>query len=71
MSGFRSLIEGGGVRPRTAAVYAAVLAAGTALFFFIHWIGNQTPYETVRQRLEDEIAVNAGAADERCFDGAG
>ena len=70
MSGFRSLIEGGGVRPRTAAVYAAVLAAGTALFFFIHWIGNQTPYETVRQRLEDEIAVNAGAADERYFDGA-
>ena len=70
MSGFHSLIAGGGLA-RTVAVYAAVLAAGTALFFFIHWVGIQTPYETVRQRLEDEIAVNAGAADERGFDGAG
>ena len=56
--------------PRTAAVYAAILALGTALFFFLHWVGDLTPYETVRQRLEDEVAVNAGAADERYFDGA-
>ena len=56
--------------PRTAAVYAALLAAGTTLFFFLHWIGNLTPYETVRQRLEDEVAVNSGSWDERYFAGA-
>ena len=71
MIGFRPLsaLSSTGLA-RTAAVYAALLAAGTALFFFLHWVGNLTPYETVRQRLEDEIAVNAGAADERYFDGA-
>ena len=56
--------------PRTAAVYAAILAAGTALFFFLHLVGNLTPYETVRQRLEYEAAVNSGTGDERYFDGA-
>ena len=69
MSAARSLLDGGS-KARTAAVYATILALGTALFFFLNWVGNQTPYETVRQRLEDEIAVNSGPGDERYFGGA-
>ena len=68
MDEFRSrLWRGAG---RTVAIYAAVSAATVALFFFLHWMGNQTPYEVVRQRLSDEMAVNKGPADERFFDGA-
>ena len=59
-----------GGRRRTVALYAAVAAAMAALFFFLHWLGNQTPYETARQRLADEMAANAGRADERFFDAA-
>lgn len=55
---------------RMAATYAAVAIAVAALFFFLHWIGNQLPYDLARQRLADEIALNAGPADERFFDGA-
>ena len=55
---------------RTAAAYAAVLAAGAALFFFLHWMGNQLPYDLARKRLADAAALTAGAADERFFDAA-
>ena len=54
---------------RSAAACAAVTVAGTALFIFLHWLGNLTPYETVRQRLSYEMAANGGT-DRGYFDGS-
>lgn len=37
--------------PSTFAQYFVVAIAGTALFFFLHHLGNQIPYQLVEQRL--------------------
>lgn len=34
--------------------YIALLAAGTVFFFFLHYIGNQIPYELAFQRLKED-----------------
>lgn len=35
------------------AFYAAVLVAGTAFFFFLHYLGNQIPYDLAFYRLKE------------------
>ena len=37
--------------PSTLARYAAVAVVGTALFFFLHHLGNQIPYQLAEQRF--------------------
>ena len=40
------------------ALYAAIAVAMTGLFFFLHYLGNQTPYDLARQRVIDEYAAH-------------
>lgn len=42
---------------RIVALYAAIAMAMTGLFFFLHYLGNQTPYDLVRQRVVAEYAA--------------
>ena len=46
-----SSLEGMLPRPRSLAAYAAVAIFGTALFFFLHHLGNQIPYDLAKQRF--------------------
>lgn len=55
-------------RAGSIAVYAATVLIGMVLFFFLHYLGNQVPYETVRMRFAEEFAVNQ-PLDERYFNG--
>lgn len=55
-------------RVGSIAVYAATVLIGMVLFFFLHYLGNQVPYETVRLRFAEEFAVNQ-PLDERYFNG--
>ena len=41
---------------RSCAKYGTILAAGTILFFFLHFLGNQLPYETAIQRFTTAFA---------------
>ena len=41
---------------RSCAKYGTILAAGTILFFFLHFLGNQLPYETAIQRFSTAFA---------------
>ena len=43
---------------RVVALYAAIAVAMTGLFFFLHYLGNQTPYDLARQRVIDEYAAH-------------
>ena len=43
---------------RSAAIYAGVLILGTAFFFFLHYLGNQIPYELAKQRFAAEFEQN-------------
>ena len=55
---------------RRLAIYAFVAAAGTALFIWLHHLGNQIPYELAQQRFAKavaEVAQKDGA--ERYFQG--
>ena len=38
--------------------YAAVAVSGTVLFFFLHYLGNQLPYELGKQRFETAFKEN-------------
>ena len=40
------------------AVYTATLLLGTALFFFLHYLGNQIPYKLAQQRFADEFEAD-------------
>lgn len=42
----------------TVYVYTATLLLGTALFFFLHYLGNQIPYDLVQQRFAIEIEAD-------------
>lgn len=55
-------------RAGAIAVYAATVLIGMVLFFFLHYLGNQVPYEKVRLRFAEEFAVNQ-PLDERYFNG--
>lgn len=55
-------------RAGSITVYAATMLIGMVLFFFLHYLGNQVPYETVRLRFAEEFAVNQ-PLDERYFNG--
>ena len=43
---------------RVVALYAAIAMAMTGLFFFLHYLGNQTPYDLARQRVVAEYAAH-------------
>ena len=55
-------------RAGAIAVYAATVLIGMVLFFFLHYLSNQVPYEKVRLRFAEEFAVNQ-PLDERYFNG--
>ena len=55
---------------RRLAIYASAALAGTALFIWLHHLGNQIPYELAQQRFAEafeEVAQPGGA--ERYFQG--
>ena len=43
---------------RAFVLYTAILVSGTALFFFLHHLGNQLPYEQAKQRFSDDFAAS-------------
>ena len=55
---WRGAIREGAPTPRQVAAYVAVAILGTALCFFLHYLGNALPHELARQRF-------AEAADSR------
>lgn len=52
---------------RIVALYAAIATAMTGLFFFLHYLGNQTPYNLARQRVVAEYAAHELAKPGRYF----
>ena len=42
---------------RTGLIYAVIAVGGTAFFFFLHYLGNQTSYDLLRQRFQAEFAA--------------
>lgn len=43
---------------RSIALYGAVLVVGTGFFFFLHYVGNQIPYDLALQRFSTDYAIN-------------
>lgn len=52
---------------RIVVLYAAIATAMTGLFFFLHYLGNQTPYNLARQRVVAEYAAHELAKPGRYF----
>ena len=52
---------------RMVALYAAIAVAMTGLFFFLHYLGNQTPYDLARQRVADEYDAHGLGKPGRYF----
>ena len=52
---------------RIVALYAAIATAMTGLFFFLHYLGNQTPYNLARQRVVAEYAAHELGKQGRYF----
>ena len=43
---------------RSIVLYAAVLIVGAGFFFFLHYLGNQIPYDLAVRRFSTEYALN-------------
>ena len=43
---------------RSIALYGAVLIVGTGFFFFLHYVGNQIPYDLAVRRFSTDYALN-------------
>ena len=41
---------------RSVSTYAAIAIFGTTLFFFLHWLGNQIPYDLAKQRFATALS---------------
>ena len=48
---------------RTGLIYAAIAVGGTAFLFFLHYWGNQTDYDLLRQRFQAEFAAEMPEQD--------
>lgn len=50
-------------------LYATITIVGTAFFFFLHYLGNQLPYDLAKQRFAEELAINNSDSDPTPFGG--
>ena len=62
--------SGGSQKLKTISIYAAAMVLGIILFFTLHYIGNDLPYDLAKQRFADEFAVHqTGDGAARYFNG--
>lgn len=50
-------------------LYVVITIIGTSFFFFLHYLGNQLPYDLAKQRFAEELAVNSSDSDPTPFGG--
>lgn len=48
-------------------LYTVITIVGTAFFFFLHYLGNQLPYDLAKQRFAEELAINNSDSDPTTF----
>lgn len=51
-------------------LYTVITIVGTAFFFFLHYLGNQLPYDLAKQRFAEELAINNSDSDPTLFEDA-
>lgn len=50
-------------------LYAVITIIGTSFFFYLHYLGNQLPYDLAKQRFAEELAINNSDSDPTLFGG--